>query len=93
VTTPRRRADAAGGLEKGRRPDAVAIATERLRQMIVTGEIRPGSELSQVKLAEMTGVSTTPVREYRPSTPTISMPSTRSASCSRPPPPRSPSRR
>jgi DNA-binding GntR family transcriptional regulator len=63
VTTPRRRADPPGGLEKGRRPDAVAIATERLRQMIVTGEIRPGSELSQVKLAEMTGVSTTPVRE------------------------------
>jgi DNA-binding GntR family transcriptional regulator len=51
------------GLDKGRRRDAVAIATERLRQLIVTGEIRPGSELSQVKLAEMTGVSTTPVRE------------------------------
>jgi DNA-binding GntR family transcriptional regulator len=41
----------------------VAIATERLRQLIVTGEIPPGSELSQVRLAEMTGVSTTPVRE------------------------------
>jgi DNA-binding GntR family transcriptional regulator len=64
VTTPRqRRADAPGGLEKRRRPDAVALATERLRQLIVTGEIPPGSELSQVKLAEMTGVSTTPVRE------------------------------
>ncbi|HEX3737362.1 MAG TPA: GntR family transcriptional regulator [Solirubrobacterales bacterium] len=51
------------GLDKGRRRDAVAIATERLRQLIVTGEIAPGTELSQVKLAEMTGVSTTPVRE------------------------------
>jgi DNA-binding GntR family transcriptional regulator len=50
-------------LKTGRRRDAVAVATERLRQLIVTGEIPPGSELSQVKLAEMTGVSTTPVRE------------------------------
>jgi DNA-binding GntR family transcriptional regulator len=55
--------DARPALETGRRRDAVAIATERLRQLIVTGEIPPGSELSQVKLAEMTGVSTTPVRE------------------------------
>jgi DNA-binding GntR family transcriptional regulator len=31
--------------------------------MIVTGELPPGSELSQVRLAELTGVSTTPVRE------------------------------
>jgi DNA-binding GntR family transcriptional regulator len=54
---------AAAGLEAGRRRDAVALATERLRQLIVTGEIPPGTELSQVKLAEMTGVSTTPVRE------------------------------
>jgi DNA-binding GntR family transcriptional regulator len=45
------------------RPDAVALATERLRQLIVTGELAPGSELSQVRLAELTGVSTTPVRE------------------------------
>ncbi|MEA2631083.1 MAG: hypothetical protein QOE66_1302, partial [Chloroflexota bacterium] len=57
------RVDARPALETGRRRDAVAIATERLRQLIVTGEIPPGSELSQVKLAEMTGVSTTPVRE------------------------------
>lgn len=55
--------EGAAGLEKGRRRDAVAIATERLRQLIVTGEVPPGSELSQVKLAEMTGTSTTPVRE------------------------------
>jgi DNA-binding GntR family transcriptional regulator len=45
------------------RPDTVALATERLRQLIVTGEIAPGSELSQVRLAEIAGVSTTPVRE------------------------------
>lgn len=31
--------------------------------MIVSGEIPPGSELSQVELARMVGVSTTPVRE------------------------------
>ena len=64
MTARRQRSvDGPAGLQKGRRRDAVAIATERLRQLIVTGEIAPGSELSQVKLAEMTGVSTTPVRE------------------------------
>jgi DNA-binding GntR family transcriptional regulator len=64
AVTARSRKPAAGlALEKGRRRDAVAIATERLRQLIVTGEIAPGTELSQVKLAEMAGVSTTPVRE------------------------------
>ncbi len=43
--------------------DAVSIAHDALRQMIVTGDIPPGSELSQVKLAETIGVSTTPLRE------------------------------
>lgn len=36
---------------------------DRLRTMIVTGEIAPGSDLSQVKLAAALGVSTTPLRE------------------------------
>jgi DNA-binding GntR family transcriptional regulator len=43
--------------------DAVAEASEALRTMILTGEIAPGAELSQVRLAEMIGVSTTPLRE------------------------------
>jgi DNA-binding GntR family transcriptional regulator len=43
--------------------DAAAFTTETLRQMILSGEIPPGSELSQVELARMVGVSTTPVRE------------------------------
>lgn len=63
MTAKPRRSAAGPALGKGRRRDAVAVATERLRQLIVTGEIPPGSELSQVRLAEMTGVSTTPVRE------------------------------
>jgi DNA-binding GntR family transcriptional regulator len=59
---PKKRSAGAPTTREPRR-DTVAIATERLRQLIVTGEIPPGTELSQVKLAEMTGVSTTPVRE------------------------------
>jgi DNA-binding GntR family transcriptional regulator len=43
--------------------DAVAVAVERLRQMIVGGEIAPGAELSQVELGRRLGVSATPVRE------------------------------
>jgi DNA-binding GntR family transcriptional regulator len=46
-----------------RDPGAVSIALDALRQMIVTGDIPPGTELSQVKLAETIGVSTTPLRE------------------------------
>jgi DNA-binding GntR family transcriptional regulator len=46
----------------GRR-DAVTQAHEFLRDLIVRGEIAPGSELSQVELARRVGVSTTPLRE------------------------------
>lgn len=63
TTGARKRKADRGAVAKEPRRDTVAIATELLRQLIVTGEIAPGSELSQVKLAEMTGVSTTPVRE------------------------------
>jgi DNA-binding GntR family transcriptional regulator len=63
TASERKREAGAGDAQRRPRRDAVAIATERLRQLIVTGEIPPGIELSQVKLAEMTGVSTTPVRE------------------------------
>ena len=58
-------------LELARHPRVVAAAdaatarygTSASATRIVTGEIPPGAELSQVKLAEITGVSTTPVRE------------------------------
>jgi DNA-binding GntR family transcriptional regulator len=43
--------------------DSVDRAVERLRMLIVTGEIAPGSQLSQVELARRLGLSTTPVRE------------------------------
>jgi DNA-binding GntR family transcriptional regulator len=45
------------------RPDNVAIAHERLREAILSGELAPGSELSQVELARRVGLSTTPLRE------------------------------
>jgi DNA-binding GntR family transcriptional regulator len=43
--------------------DAVSDATDALRAMIATGQIEPGTELSQVSLARTIGVSTTPLRE------------------------------
>jgi DNA-binding GntR family transcriptional regulator len=43
--------------------EAAAYTTETLRQMILSGEIAPGAELSQVELGRMVGVSATPVRE------------------------------
>jgi DNA-binding GntR family transcriptional regulator len=43
--------------------DAVARTVEALRTMIATGELAPGSALTQVGLAQEIGVSTTPVRE------------------------------
>ncbi len=39
------------------------LVVEQLRQMILTGELRPGSRLVQSELAQAMGVSTTPVRE------------------------------
>jgi DNA-binding GntR family transcriptional regulator len=48
----------------GRRErDAVSDATEAVRTMILTGRLAPGTELSQVALAEAVGMSTTPLRE------------------------------
>jgi DNA-binding GntR family transcriptional regulator len=43
--------------------DAVTRAAEALRTMIASGQITPGSGLTQVGLAQEIGVSTTPVRE------------------------------
>ena len=44
-------------------PDAVDRAVEMLRTMIVSGQLAPGSGLTQVGLAHELGVSTTPLRE------------------------------
>jgi DNA-binding GntR family transcriptional regulator len=38
-------------------------ATDRLRSMIVAGELRPGEPLREVRLSERLGVSRTPIRE------------------------------
>ncbi|WAM34694.1 GntR family transcriptional regulator [Caldicellulosiruptor morganii] len=39
------------------------IVFEKLRDMIVSGELKPGERLMEIKLAEMLGVSRTPIRE------------------------------
>jgi DNA-binding GntR family transcriptional regulator len=48
---------------QSRPANAVAAAADGLRRLIVTGELAPGQELSQVALARLVGVSTTPLRE------------------------------
>jgi len=42
---------------------SVDLVHERLRHAILTGEVAPGADLSQVQLAEDLGVSRTPLRE------------------------------
>lgn len=39
------------------------IALESLRDAIITGELKPGDQLRERELAEMMGVSTTPIKE------------------------------
>jgi DNA-binding GntR family transcriptional regulator len=41
----------------------VDLAYERIRELVLSGEIAPGAKLAQVELAEWFGVSRTPVRE------------------------------
>lgn len=41
----------------------VALAYEKLRALILAGDLTPGSRLAQAELAERLGVSRTPVRE------------------------------
>ena len=66
---PNRREAAGDGVPRvARRPhrpdrDSVDHALTELRRRIVGGDIPPGTELSQVSLAEALGVSTTPLRE------------------------------
>jgi len=46
-----------------RADSVVDLAYERIRAMVVAGEIPPGARLGQVELAEQLGISRTPVRE------------------------------
>ncbi len=46
-----------------RADSVVDLAYERIRGMVVSGEIPPGARLGQVELAEQLGISRTPVRE------------------------------
>jgi DNA-binding GntR family transcriptional regulator len=43
--------------------DNVQIVRARIRDAIITGELQPGDEISQVRLAKTLGVSRTPLRE------------------------------
>lgn len=47
--------------EKGRR--AFSQVLEKLREMVISYEIKPGERLNEVALAERLGVSRTPVRK------------------------------
>jgi DNA-binding GntR family transcriptional regulator len=46
-----------------RADSVVDLAYERIRAMVIEGEIPPGARLGQVELAEQLGISRTPVRE------------------------------
>jgi DNA-binding GntR family transcriptional regulator len=46
-----------------RADSVVDLAYERIRSMLIAGEIPPGARLGQVELAEQLGISRTPVRE------------------------------
>jgi len=52
-----------GALPGRRGGAAVAHALSELRARVVSGSLAPGAELSQIRLAEELGVSTTPLRE------------------------------
>ena len=44
-------------------PTVVDVAYERLRALVLSGDVAPGARLGQVELAERFGISRTPVRE------------------------------
>lgn len=46
-----------------RADSVVDLAYERIRSMVIEGEIPPGARLGQVELAEQLGISRTPIRE------------------------------
>jgi DNA-binding GntR family transcriptional regulator len=58
-------ASAAPGAATGpiRADSVVDLAYERIRSLVVEGEILPGARLGQVELADQLGISRTPVRE------------------------------
>src|SRR5215212_9299321 len=58
-----RRMEALASAGHIRADSVVDLAYERIRAMVVDGEIPPGARLGQVELAEQLGVSRTPVRE------------------------------
>ncbi|HXG39721.1 MAG TPA: GntR family transcriptional regulator [Candidatus Limnocylindrales bacterium] len=55
--------DPIGPIDPVRRSTLGAIVTERLRELVVHGQIAPGTQLSEVELAARFGVSRGPVRE------------------------------
>lgn len=49
--------------KSGKTPSLAAMATDRIRDAIVSGQLKLGAALSEDKLAAMLGISRTPVRE------------------------------
>ena len=52
-----------GGMQRIQAASVVSLAYERIRALILSGDVAPGTRLGQVDLAERLGVSRTPVRE------------------------------
>ena len=51
------------GVQPVQAASVVSLAYERIRTLILSGDVAPGTRLGQVDLAERLGVSRTPVRE------------------------------
>lgn len=56
-------ADASGGASPRRKGQLHTEAANKLREMILSGELPPGARLREVQLCDHLGVSRTPVRE------------------------------
>lgn len=52
-----------GGVQRIQAASVVSLAYDRIRALILSGDVAPGTRLGQVELAERLGVSRTPVRE------------------------------
>ena len=52
-----------GGVRPIQATSVVSLAYDRIRALILSGDVAPGTRLGQVDLAERLGVSRTPVRE------------------------------
>jgi DNA-binding GntR family transcriptional regulator len=57
------RLDSKGGTDRIRTSSVVDLAYERIRSLVLSGELAPGARLGQDELAERFGISRTPVRE------------------------------